>query len=271
MKIKWYGTACLLLENEEEDAQTNQRAQLLLIDPFFPLNKKLYKPQIDSEFSQVSSILVTHGHFDHITGIPSVIENCKRKPFIYCTQAPHDALISMGIEKDLAQKIIPGNKLILKPFEVTVLKGKHVVFDKPLLVKTLLSPRMLINIKNLKCILKENKKCREEGETVVYDIKIKDKRILLMGSLNLDDAVDYPEGADLLFLPLQGRSDICKYAMKFIDRLKPAKVFVTHYDNSFPPISSHTNIKLFESLMRKNFPNIPVIIPQAGQELIDVI
>jgi len=260
--IKWYGTACILLE--EEGIQ-------LLFDPFFSLNKKLFIPRIKEEFSQVNSILITHGHFDHITGIPSVLERSKIKPFIYCTAAPRESLISMGIEKDLIQEITPGNILMPGTFQINVLKSKHIVFDKFLVIKTLLNPRILINFKKAKYILKQNKICKEAGETVAYEIKIKEKKILLMGSLNLDDTVDYPAKTNLLILPLQGRSDICKYSMRFIDRLKPEKVLVTHYDNSFPPVSANINIKYFKSLMRKNFPYIPVIIPRPGEQLTDVL
>ena len=263
MKIKWYGTACISLDNEE--------GIRLLFDPFFTLNKKLFIPDLKDEFTQVNNILVTHGHFDHITGIKDVLEQTKRKPFIYCTESPQRSLISIGIEKELIHKITPGNSLILGSLKVNVLKGKHIIFDTPLVIKTFINPRMIINIKNIKYILKQNKNCEEAGETVVYEILMKEKRILLMGSLNLDDTADYPAGANLLILPLQGRSDICKYALQFIDRLKPEKVLITHFDNSFPPVSTGINIKLFETLMRKNFPDIPVIIPQAGQELIDVL
>jgi L-ascorbate metabolism protein UlaG (beta-lactamase superfamily) len=117
---------------------------------------------------------------------------------------------------------------------------------------------------------KENRICVEAGETVVYDISTANKRILLLGSLNLDDNTEYPEGADLLILPFQGRSDISKYAAPFIDRLRPKKVLLDHFDDTFPPISSNVKTGPFISLMRRKHPGIPVICPQAGAEWIDI-
>jgi hypothetical protein len=101
-------------------------------------------------------------------------------------------LISKGVDEAHVQKIIPGDILNFGPFEVRVLKGKHIVFDIGLIIKTLINPRILLNLGNFKYILKQNKQCAEAGETVVYDIGASCKRILLMGSLNLDDNTDYP-------------------------------------------------------------------------------
>ena len=196
MKLKWYGTATILLE---------QDGTQLLFDPFLSLSNKVFKPPLD-ELATVENILVTHGHLDHIADIPAIVQQGKNNAAVYCTAKPYEALISKGVVPECIHKIAPGDVLNFGPFEVRVLKGKHIVFDSGLIIKTLLNPRILTNWGNFIYMLKENRQCVEGDETVVYDISTKNKRILIMGSLNLDGDTEYPRGTDLLILPLQGRS-----------------------------------------------------------------
>ena len=259
MRIKWYGTATILIE---------QDGTRLLFGPFLSRNNKVYQPPLD-ELSSVETILVTHGHFDHIADIPVILKHGKGNATVYCTEKPRDTLISKGVEEKQVQKIAPGQVLYFGPFTLRVLKGKHILFDKALVLKTVLSPRILMHLNNLRYILRENRSCLEASETVMFEISAGDTHILLMGSLNLDDNTEYPVGSDLLILPFQGRSGIGNYALRFIDRLQPKKVLLVHYDDSFPPISSVVKTVPFVSLMGQNYPGIPVLRPEAGAEWID--
>ena len=254
--MKWYGTAAILLEYE---------GTRLLFDPFLFCAINGCKPPID-EFSHIENILVTHGHFDHIADIPAILKQGTGTAMVYCTAKPRETLIAKGVDETRVQRITPGDHLRFGPFEVRVLKGKHIAFDIWLVIKTFFNARIVTNWNNLQYILRENRMCVEAGETVVYDISAADKRILLLGSLNLDDAVEYPQGADLLILPFQGRSDINKYAMSFIDRLRPKKVLLDHFNDTFPPISAHVETEFFIALMRRKYPDIPVICPRAYHE-----
>ena len=260
IKLKWYGTASILLEYDKTR---------LLFDPFLSLNAKCFKPPVN-ELSAVENILVTHGHLDHIVDIPAILKRGDGTATVYCTAKPREVLVSKGVEETRVRLIKPGDCLNFGPFEVRVLKGKHIVFNLGLVLKTFFNPRVFTNRNNLKYMLTENKICVEAGEMVVYNISVANKRILILGSLNLDDDTEYPEGADLLILPFQGRSDINKYAMPFIDRLQPKKVLLDHFDDTFPPISSNVKTGPFISLMQRNHPCIPVICPRPGVEWIDI-
>jgi len=259
MRLKWYGTATILLE---------QDGVQLLFDPFLSLNDNTFKPPID-ELSKVDNILVTHGHLDHIVDIPVILGQGGDHAKVFCTATPRETLISKGVAEGNIQMISPGDCLVFDPFEVHVLKGKHILFDKRLIITTFFNPRMLRYRSNLKYMLKENKRCAEAGETVIYDIRVRDKRILLLGSMNLDEHTEYPKGVDLLILPLQGHSDIGKYAMRLIDHLQPKKILLDHFEDSFPPISSSVNTELFVSLMKNKYPGVPVICPRAGEAWIE--
>ena len=61
----------------------------------------------------------------------------------------------------------------------------------------------------------------------------------MCGSLNLREEQEYPIGSDLLVLPYNGWEDNLPPAVRMIERLKPKKVLLSHWDNTFPPITSY--------------------------------
>jgi len=260
MNIKWYGTAAILLE---------QDGTRLLFDAFLSRNQKIYRPSID-ELTGIENILVTHGHLDHIADIPDIMKHGSGKSFVYCTAAPQGTLIKMGVPETRVHRISPGDALRFGPFEVHALQGKHIVYDKRLFLKTLFNPRVLSYRDSLRVMLNENKICVEAGETLVYDISAAEKRILLMGSLNLDKDTRYPQNADLLIFPFQGRSDLDAYALQFIERLWPRKILLDHFDDTFPPISSTVNPNNFITVVRQKYSGIPVICLKEGADWTEV-
>lgn len=260
LRFKWYGTATILLE---------QNGTSLLFDPFFPLNKNVFQPPIN-EFITADNIFITHDHYDHISAIPEIVKRSNKPLTIYCTRRAQDILISRGINNSQICCINPGDTVEPGPFEVRVLKSEHIIFNKGLILKTLINPRVIYYWKNLRQMMHTGDKSDIEMETVVYDISVLNKRILLMGSLNLDTETEYKPGADLLILPFQGRSDISNYAIPIVSRLKPKKIFLDHFDNTFPPLTSSVDTKRFITLMHKEHPDIPVLCTTASVEWIDV-
>jgi hypothetical protein len=113
-------------------------------------------------------------------------------------------------------------------FNFALLNGKEMVFQGNKLYSTIKFKGMLF-----------------------YEIKAEGKRIQIMGSMGMDPETDYPEGADLLIMALQGRADQDDYAMQFVKKLKPKEIMLYHIDDSFPPMSSEVDTLGFEINAKK--------------------
>ncbi len=248
MEIKWFGTATLSFSSEDKS---------ILLDPFLPLSSKLPAPSVE-ELAALGDIFITHGHFDHLMIVPQVLQ--AGESVVYCCKTAAENLYREGVPDKRVVIIKPGDKFEKGPFEITVYRGVHIRFDLPLIIKTLISRRCLSNFSALKMLLKESNRY-PEGEVLVYRIAADGKTVLHMGSLNLEGSENYPVGSGLLTLPFQGRSDLNSYALQFIERLKPKALYLHHFDDSFPPVSSPVDTASFVNKVAREYPDLPVIVP----------
>lgn len=252
MEIKWYGTATVSFSEE---------GRSVLFDPFLPMNRMLRTFSVE-ELASAENIMITHGHFDHLIDVPEIMK--KSGAIIYCSEEVARTLRRDGVKEDRISPIGPGDQIEIGPFKICVLKGKHIVFDRKLVYKTFLNPRILIHFGNLRKMLREMDRY-PEGRVLVYEVCVKGKKILHMGSLNMDQEELYPGEVDLMTIPFQGRSDIDDYAMQFVRMIKPKALYLHHFDDSFPPVSSTVDTRRFREAVKATFPDIAVIVPGHGQ------
>ena len=254
MDIKWFGTATMILSEGDHS---------LLFDPFVSMN-----PQVGvyshEKAEKVDDVLITHGHFDHLVDVPDLIERYGQT--VHCSETAAVTLMKKGVDSANINVIKPGDILELGPFTINVMEGKHIKFDLKLIRKTLFNRRVIKHRDNLKEIVSSNRDF-PEGEVLVFKIDVNGKTIIALGSMNLAKKVNYPKGADLLILPFQGRSDINKYAIKFIKKLKPMSVYLHHFDDTFPPVSKEVNFKKFLKTMKRRFRKIDVLVPKYGESI----
>lgn len=250
MKLKWHGTACISLETENA---------AIIFDPYIP-RKGSETPSAAEEYLRFENILVTHGHFDHISTIPETV--AKSGATVWCTAAPAEALYSKGVPIENIRLIKHGDALSFGDMKVTVYKSRHVKFDAKLIFGTLFSVRPIKYFSNLVELIKENSVCKEENETVGFLIEAEGKRIYLMASMNWVKDVEYPTDVDLLVLPFQGASDLVTPGLKFVDMTHPKAVLLDHFDDTFPPMSNHIDTSgMVKALEGK----IPVTVPVFGE------
>ena len=225
MHLIWHGTASV-------EAVCGQGR--ILFDPFVPLKGSPVDVKL-ADFDGFTDIFVTHGHIDHISDLPKIVH---RNPDvrIYCTQTPAVTLVRKGVPEKNLKRISYGQELQVQGFTVRTFHGRHAVLpmgDVGRGLKMLGSPAL----GNLPHIIRECLQCKENGETVFYEIEADGKRVCLMGSLNLREDEDYPVGADLLVLPYNGWNDNLPPAVETIERLRPKRVVLDHWDDTFPPLT----------------------------------
>ena len=224
-KIIWHGTASVELISD---------CGRILFDPFVPLKGSPVPVKID-DFDGFTDIFVTHGHFDHITSLPEIVQR-NPKTLIHCTKTPYRTLARKGVDRKNLHMMHYGDTLKVNGFQLSVLHGRHAILPKATL------KRLVYILKhpakgNIPFILRENRVAVENDETVFYKIEANEKTICLMGSMNLRDEVVYPVEADLLILPYNGWEDNFPPAVRVIERLKPKRVLLDHYDDTFPPLT----------------------------------
>lgn len=240
MKLSWYGTAALILEEE---------GYRLAVDPFVAMSpigvsdKKRYHNSRASSLKTADAVLVTHGHFDHIYDIPVLFRDSDIK--IYATKTPCETLVSRGVGEDRLITVAPGDVWRIGPFTIRVYQGRHCRFDFGVVKKTVLKKDTLRNIGALTRLLRLNGAYPENGETAFYEITAGGRRLQLMGSMGMDEKTVYPTGADALILPFQGTGNPSKTVAPIIDALKPQRILLDHYDDAFPPMSSQIRTEDF--------------------------
>jgi hypothetical protein len=96
---------------------------------------------------------------------------------------------------------------------------------------------------------------------------VKEKKLLHLGSLSLDKTETYPEGVEVMTIPYQGRSDLAEYSIPYINLIKPQTLYLHHFDDTFPPISSAVNAQELINKAAQVFPGLNIILPVIGERL----
>lgn len=249
MNVTWYGTASIGID----DGKTR-----LLFDPFLRLNRRLDNTPMET-FLGADAVLVTHGHVDHIMNIPELMRK-DRNVELFCTKTPAATLNKRGVAKDRMHIIAPGDSFSIGDFNIKVYQGKHVDFDKGY-VRSVFGRCTVMFPKTFKMEY-YNLQMPENGEIVVYEVENAGKTVLLMGSYGTDSNVDYPVNPDMFILPYGGSSQIDELSAPFIEKLRPKKIMVDHFDDAFPPLTKRMNVEKFGKDVTSVYPEMDFIIPK---------
>lgn len=241
MKITWYGTASILIESGKD---------AVLFDPFMkdlpprmePVDKTALRL---AAFQRQKHVVITHGHFDHLSSIVQLYRDRAANMKIYLPPIARDTLLSQQFPAQPLHSIVPGDTVTFGDIRIHVYQGKHIKFDAGLILKTIFRPNLWCHLPRALRIGRTSRQYQEGGQTYFYVIEAEGKQVQLMGSADLDGSVQYPTCADVLILPHQGRSDIDAHNRRIALCLQPKRILLDHYDDTFPPISTEVETDSF--------------------------
>ena len=249
MKITWYGTATIGLD----DGETK-----LLFDPFVRMNRRIETTPVEG-FAGFDAVFVTHGHLDHIYSIPALTEVDRNVP-IYCMAVPKKTLMERGVPEERIRTVRPDDVVQVGGFTVRVRRFRHIIFD-PFYILTVV-PKCVVMFPRLFWQAYMNRKMPEGGEIVAYEIEAEGKKIFLTGSFREYPGEEYPKDIDLFVLANGGSIFVPEKAKGFIDKYRPKKILVDHFDNAFPPVTRTVSVKRLKKTVEENHPEIEFIIPE---------
>lgn len=255
MNITWMGSASVLVEAAGER---------MLFDPFVQLLGG-ENPNTLEDFLEEENVFITHGQFDHLFYVPQIIEN--GDVTVFCTAHPAKVLEEFTEETGNILEIRPGNEFSIGAVRVKVLQGRYEEPEKRIMRRGQKLFRILRHGWNIPYLFYVTRKFRETGDAVAYEISAEGKTVLLLGSAGLSGTELYPKGADLLILPFTGNGDSEETVMKIVDRLQPKRIFLTHFDDAFPPVSCRADTRGLKQRMDAECPQVRVVKPVAGKRV----
>lgn len=252
MKITWYGTATIGID----DGKTK-----LLFDPFVRMNKHIETTPVEG-FTGFDAVLITHGHFDHIYSIPELAGKDRSVP-IYCTETPKKTLAGKGVPEERIRTFKPDDVIRIGDFTIRPRRFRHIVFD-PIYILTVV-PKCITMLPRLFWQAYINRKMPEGGEIVAFELEAEGKKIFLTGSFREHPEEIYPDDIDLLILANGGSVFVPEKTRAFIDRYRPKRIMVDHFDDAFPPITREVSVERLRKMTEENHPEIEFIIPEVRE------
>ena len=256
MELTWWGTASYRVKTKDE---------VFLIDPYFTRNKRARPVQnLGPEVGAgAGRIFITHGHFDHLADVPAVLKHTEAE--VYCCPTAAETLIREGADQSCLHEVKEDGRLYeFDSYTAEANYSRHVVFDRALLVKTLLRCHVL-TFKYLPLV-----RNYPVGQVLSWRFMMEGLALHHFGS-----GGSTPEElgrlsqrkTDVLLVPLQGHTHIDRIASEYVKVLKPRLVIPHHQDDFFPPISQHVDITSFVNEVRKNCPGTQVKVLEMNETI----
>lgn len=259
MKITWLGTASVRIEAAGER---------ILFDPFVQLIGG-ENPNCGEDFGEDEDIFITHGHLDHLMEIPAFLEeDSVSQATVYCGSVAAGTLSGMAEDTSNVVEVRPGTRIRIGEVTVRVWEGKHAAPGLRQTLRALCSWTRLCCWKNTLALLWLHPHFPEKKQTYLYEVQAEGKRVLVMGSMGLQEGICYPKGVDLLILPYQGSAHLEEDALRIIERLAPKRVLLDHFDDAFPPVSQSVDTRGLKRELRKRRLQVPVAKPKAGRPIL---
>ncbi len=248
MELKWLGTAGFAI-------RTN--GQTTLIDPYLTRNEKARPQQAlkADDFSDTNAILITHGHFDHLSDVPAIARISGAT--VYCSEKAAETLRKNRVPSEQIVPLSGETSFTLNGLSCTAFPSHHITFDLPLVWRTLVRARF--NLPKYVPLGKDWPPGR------VFSYRLEGEGITLhhFGSGGCTEKeLENLSGhsLDILMVPLQGHSRICRIGARITRTLNPRMVIPHHQDDFYPPISQDVDIQPFLEEIKLDLPSVTIKI-----------
>jgi len=238
----WLGTAGFRIEHG---------GSVILIDPYLsrPERARPVQDLVPADMADAEFIFLSHGHFDHLADVPAIVACSGAR--VFCSGVAAETLVKKGVPRAGITPLGSGDSVSEEAFGVEVESCRHIMFDHRLLLRT--APGVLREAKGLLPQVTG----MPSGPVLVYTFHFGDLTTTQLGSLGLKPE-DLPEKniprPDILFLPLQGHTDICGLAARLAAAMNPRAVVPEHHDDFFPPVSRTVELLPFERMVKRLLP-----------------
>ena len=250
MRFKWLGTATLLLEGG---------GTRLLIDPY----GRPFAPQPPlplEEARSAEAIFITHPHLDHFQDADVFSEG--ERP-VYVAQGGIELAHKNGMQTGCMYAAAPGDMIRVGGLSVGVFAARHCRFDAATISRVLFSPRTWRHAKDAFALLGGARKFRiGRDDVLAFLVSDGEKSVFVFGSAGMAEGEHYPQGADLLIFPYQGRAHMERELLPFLRALRPRAVAIDHFDDAFPPVSQRVDTGGFLPAVQGELPSCRAYIPQ---------
>jgi L-ascorbate metabolism protein UlaG (beta-lactamase superfamily) len=252
MEIRWLGTAGF-------DIRTHNSR--FLIDPYVSRNltAEPVQPLAPEDLAGADRIFISHGHFDHLMDVPKILAGDTEKSCrVFCSSRAGSTLERLGVAKDRMYRVNQDNiEVRFSHVTARAFFSRHIRFDLRLVSATL--ARIHFMFFHLLPLFTRYP-C---GQVLSWQFCLEGRTIQHFGSAGAAPAqLKALAPVDILLLPLQGHTDICKIAAEQVHYLTPNIVIVHHHDNFFPPVSQTIDTKRFVEQVNRETPGTRVILPR---------
>ena len=251
MKLTWHGTAGFRFETDE---------RVFLIDPYLSRNDAA-RPVLrigPAEVTDGSEIYLSHGHYDHMYDVPQIARQTGAT--VYCSEEAAGALHRWGVRDAQITVARDGDSFDFGAYRAECFNSTHVRFDLPLLAVTLY--RSLPKLPSLLPLLHGWPK----GQVLTWRFTLAaegDRIVQHFGSAGCTEnelaRLELMDTPDVLMVPLQGHTHICRIAARIVERLRPRIAIPHHQDNFYPPISQMVDIAPFVEAVGTIEPPVDVV------------
>ena len=248
MELTWWGTAGFRFRSGDD---------VFLIDPYLTRNPKA-RPRIGMTAGDVrdgSHIFISHGHFDHLLDVAAIAGRTGAR--VHCDPVAAGTLTRQGLAPDRITKVSSdGQSFDFGEWQAKAFHAKHVKFDARLVLSTL--AKVNFRLFGLRPLMKDYP-C---GQVLAWRFQLEGRSVLHFGSAGLSPEELRPlaaEPPDVLMVPLQGHTEICRIALEHVLALKPRIVIPHHQDDFYPPVSRMVDIRPFVEGVRREAPGTEVL------------